>query len=62
MACSKAGYGKCSRCGTVGEMHFADGRAENSEEQERVALKHAFFSQKKKFPTSAQQLRMRLYA
>ena len=40
MACSKVGYGTCSRCGKVREVHFArpsEGPAEDAEDTSREA-------------------------
>ncbi len=58
MACSKESHGKCSRCGRVGKTHFTKPRPENSEEQERKQIVHAFFQEKRTYPKAKAQLRM----
>ena len=56
MACSKVGYGKCSRCGSVGKTHFGRPWVGHGAEQQKKGQQelNAFFSKKKKFPSKAQ--------
>ena len=35
LACSKVIHGECSRCGKVGQSHFANARARNEKDRER---------------------------
>ena len=59
MACHKVKYGYCSRCGSVGETHFAKPWLEDRKNKERLQSVHAFFSKKTKFPTPSQLKRQR---
>ncbi len=55
MACSRMGYGKCSRCGAVNPTHFSRQGPADREDKERKQIQHAFFQARKKpFPSKAQ--------
>ncbi len=58
IACSKTGYKKCARCGSVSEAHFVREGLQDRADKDRAARQHAFFSKRAKRAPPEAQLRL----